>query len=559
MKPRKPPAQKMENKKEFPALTPRTLAALLVLAVPALLLSCNSKYPIITAITPKIGDMGEVITLLGSNFGAERGESHVTIAGIIPTSSSYIAWQDDYIRVKSPESGESGLIYVHIKGKKSNGVLFTNAAGVPKPIEGEELGLEPRITAIAPRAGVTGSIVTITGINFSASRESGGVFFTWEFESSANPFIVKDPEFIEVSETEMGYEAWNTREIKIRVPDGAVSGNLEIRTPRGNSQPVHFDVTGKPGVKTFKEKRSYTVSYSVDIRVLEATRPNTLFLWMPQPVISPSQRNVSLISRSMEPFVENHRGVNLFKLENLGSGANSTVNLSYHVEVYAQETSIRPLTVKETVSPLLVYTKNTNLIPSDDAAIKTLADTITGRERNPYVKARMIYDYVTLDMNITAAQSASGNIIAAAGQKNIDPCSAALLYTALARASGIPCIPVAGVLVNRTGQTLRHYWVEFWINEFGWIPADPAMGARAVPDSFVLKQDSINYFFGNLDSQRIAFSRGEPVLSQMDSRGRLVSHTQLYSLQNIWEEAAGGMESYSSLWGDVTITGIYIQ
>jgi len=548
----------MEIRKYFFS-PPRVLAATYVLAALAVLVSCNSKHPVITNITPKIGGMGEVITLLGSNFGAERGESHVTIAGIIPTSSSYIAWQDDYIRVKSPESGESGLVYVHIKGKKSNGVLFTNAAGVPRPVEGEELGLEPRITAITPRAGVTGSLVTITGINFSASRENGGVFFTWEFESPANPFIVKEPEFIEVSETEMGYEAWGTREIKIRVPDGASSGNLEIRTPRGNSRPIHFDVTGKPGVKTFREKRSYTVSYSVDIRVLEATRPNTLYLWMPQPVSSPSQRNVSLISRNIDPFVENHRGVNLFKLENLGSGATSTVNLSYHVEVYAQETSVRPLTIREMVTPLLLYTQNTNFIPSDDPAIKTLAGAITGRERNPYVKARMIYDYVTLNMDITTAKPAAGNIVAAAGQKQIDPYSAALLYTALARASGIPCIPVAGVLINRTGQTMRHYWVEFWINEFGWIPADPAMGARAVPDSFVLKQDSINYFFGNLDSQRIAFSRGEPVLSQMDSRGRLVSHTQLYSLQNIWEEAVGGLESYSSLWGDITITGIYIQ
>jgi len=68
-----------------------------------------------------------------------------------------------------------------------------------------------------------------------------------------------------------------------------------------------------------------------------------------------------------------------------------------------------------------------------------------------------------------------------------------------------------------------------------------------------------NYYFGNLDNQRIAFSRGELVLLQIENRGRMVSHKQSYSLQNVWEEAVGGLESYSSLWGDITIGGIYIQ
>jgi hypothetical protein len=29
-----------------------------------------------------------------------------------------------------------------------------------------------------------------------------------------------------------------------------------------------------------------------------------------------------------------------------------------------------------------------------------------------------------------------------------------------------------------------------------------------------------------------------------------------YSLQNRWEEASGGLDSYSSLWSDISIDGI---
>ena len=528
----------------------------------AFLLSCEATGPVISSISPKIGVMGELITLTGSNFGEERNESYVSIAGTAPTSSSYHTWQNDLIIIRIPESGESGLIYVHVDGKKSNGVLFSNSAAVPKPIEGEEFGLEPRITSVTPQIGVPGTRVTITGNNFGATREDGGVFFSWDFESpSFNPYAVREPEFIEVTETELGYESWNAREIRVRMPDGAVSGNIVIRTSHGSSRPVFFDVSGKPGAKTFKDKRSYTVSYSVDVRILEATRPNTLYLWIPKPVNSPSQRNTSLVSRSMTPFVENYRGVSLFKLDNLASGVNHTINHSYRVEVYAQETSIRPLSIRQEESPLhTMYTQSSSLIPSDSQEIKTIVNTITGREQNPYVKARMLYDWVITNMQITGFMpSPITDITAALEMKEADPYNATLLYTAMARAARLPCIPIAGVLINRSGQTIRHYWTEIWLDGFGWLPVDPTMGAGAVPSSYISKQDIVNYYFGNLDNQRIAFSRGEVNLSQMESRGRLVSHTQAHSLQNYWEEAVGGLESYYSLWGDVTISGIYVQ
>jgi transglutaminase-like putative cysteine protease len=503
--------------------------------------------------------MGEIITIQGANFGAEREESYVTIAGASPISSAYITWRNDQIAVLAPEFGEAGLIYVHVKGIRSNAALFSKQATLPRPAQGDNMGIEPRIVSVSPQSGAIGSRVVIKGSNFGNSREGGGVFFSWDAQSSASiPAELKTPGFVEVSEIEGGYESWNDREIHVRLPDGAISGNMELRTSRGNSPPFFFEVSGRPGTKIFRDKRNYTVSYSVSVKVNEAAKPNTLYLWIPKPLDSAAQRNPELLSRNIEPFVENYRGVSLFKLNNLSANSETRINLSYKVEVHAVETLVRFQSLRQEglAPPVAAYTQSSRLIPSDDPALKRQASALLERERNPYLKAQRIYEWLIGRIQETAVE---GGVLEALEDNRADPYTSALLYCALLRAAAVPCIPVAGVLVNRNRETIRHWWAEFWIDGFGWIPVDPAMGAGAVPDSFNFRPDRERFYFGSLDSQRIAFSRGESGLSPMDPRGRPVFHSRSYSLQNLWEEVAGGIESYSSLWGDITITGMYVE
>jgi len=90
------------------------------------------------------------------------------------------------------------------------------------------------------------------------------------------------------------------------------------------------------------------------------------------------------------------------------------------------------------------------------------------------------------------------------------------------------------------------------------------MGAGAVPADFAFDGeaygfDAADFFFGNLDSGRIAFSRGFSEIPRMDPRGRTVTHVRSYALQTIWEESSGGLEAYSSLWGNVIITGMGVH
>jgi transglutaminase-like putative cysteine protease len=527
----------------------------------AALVSCEKKIPAIHNLDPAIGMLGELLTIRGEHFGGERGESYVTIAGIAPTGSSYVRWEDSLIALRVPEFGDSGLVRVYVGAKRSNALLFSNRATIPAPIEGEDFGVGPRIDSIKPASAQVGSLVSIIGSGFGNFREQGGVFFAWDAESApGTPVENRSPGFIEVFEGDLGYDLWTDREIRVRVPDGAISGNVEIRTLRGASRPVFFEVSGKPGTKTFKNKRSYTFSYSVQVQTREAAAPNTLYLWIPRPALSASQRNPELLSRNTESFVENYRRTNLFRLVDLAANSTVTVDQTWLVEVYAQETNLRYQQIKEDASSPIyaAYTQADSLVPSDDERIRTLGESIRGRERNPYLKARRIYEWLIKEGDISLSDPENTGVLDALEQRRFDSYTASLLFCALARSVGVPAVPISGVLVNR-GETIKHCWAEFWIDGFGWVPLDPALGAGAGPAGFVLREDAESWYFGNLDNQRIAFSRGQNTLSRMDPRGRTVARDREYALQNLWEEAVGGLKSYSSLWGDVTITGIYAR
>jgi len=531
------------------------------LAILVLFAGCQPKAPVIYSIHPQIGKMGEPVTITGSFFGNEREESsYITLAGAQPTSMSYLSWNDQQITFRVPEFGEAGLIYVHVKGRKSNGMLFSNQATLPRKELDSELGQGPRVVSITPQAGAIGALVSITGTGFGSSRGDSGVFFSWSAEMPASiPTEARIPEFAEVPDYDFGYELWSEREIRVHIPDGAISGSMEVRTARGSSLPMYFEVANRPGTKTFRDKRSYTFHQNVNVRVMDAELPNTMFLWVPRPAASAAQRNIELLSVSMEPFVDSHLGTSLFKLDDLRTSSEVQINLAWKVEVHSVETTVRPQSLRQQNSQISdAYTLSSPQLPSGDPWIRSQVNAIIGRERNPYVRAQKIYEWM-IGQFMFHMDYLDNDIFAALEKKQADPYTAALLYCTLLRAAGIPCLPVAGVLVSRDRQTMNHWWAEFWIDGLGWIPVDVLMGAEAVPPQFSSHPDRASYYFGNIDSLRIAFSRGFTNLSPMDPRGRTVMHSRSYSLQNLWEEVVNGIDSYSSLWGSIIITGMYAQ
>jgi hypothetical protein len=513
-----------------------------------LLSSCKEKQPFIITIDPKIGNMGDIINIVGENFGNERGMSYITIAGQEPISLSYLEWSNTFIRVRLPELGDAGLVYIHRDGRKSNPILFSNRDNIPQSSQAiHRTG--PFIDEIRPKSAPIGTLISIRGSGFGVNAENCGVFFTWSAENSTQVTM-------KAMDSGFGDEKWTSEEIRVYVPDGAISGNIEVQTPQGKSLPVYFEVTGKPGIKTFKNKHSYTVSYSVNVKIQDASAPNTFYVWIPEPTQSAFQPNIQLLSRNNDPIAENYRGTSLFQFKDIVSDANIDINLSYIVDVYGVETNINLSDVSHRNSMPNIFLQESSLLPVDK--VQEFAETIIGRERNPYVKAKKIYDWIldTITIQVEPLYNDVENVLE---QRKADSYSASLLFCALVRSVGVPALPIAGVLVDRLRETVLHYWTEFWIEDFGWVPVDVALGAGVAPEHFNLPQDVRVWYFGNIDSQRIAFSRGQNLLSPMAPYGRRAIRAPDYALQDFWEEAVGNIQSYSSLWSDITIIGTYAQ
>ena len=107
----------------------------------------------------------------------------------------------------------------------------------------------------------------------------------------------------------------------------------------------------------------------------------------------------------------------------------------------------------------------------------------------------------------------------------------------------------------------KQYYVEpgseIYIEKFGWIPVDVSIAA-GLQFSIQKHPDNLaDFYFGNLDNQHIAFSRGWKEVNPSIVNNKTVYRPKTYGLQSIWEESTTGVVSYSSLWSNPLIVGFY--
>jgi len=172
-----------------------------------------------------------------------------------------------------------------------------------------------------------------------------------------------------------------------------------------------------------------------------------------------------------------------------------------------------------------------------DGRVQATASRLKRDGDPPVVTARRIYDWLIANVDhwvkdpLNEAPSGIGSSSAVFSSGSGDSEDFHALFTALARAAGIPTRMVYGSLLREEtgGPTVDqgvHAWVEFFSPEHGWVPVDAALADIYVDDFTVSIENAsfvrfstatayqgpqparVDYYFGNLDDRRVAWNVG---------------------------------------------------
>lgn len=131
-----------------------------------------------------------------------------------------------------------------------------------------------------------------------------------------------------------------------------------------------------------------------------------------------------------------------------------------------------------------------------------LCKYITGSEKNPLIKARKIYDYITKNVRYSYVRNyfTIENIPEYVALNLKGDCGAqALLFITLCRIAKIPAKWQSGLFVDKYSIG-PHDLAQFYIEPAGWLFVDLSMGGFAYKNGNTKRW---NFYFGNIDTFRM--------------------------------------------------------
>lgn len=524
--------------------------------------------PVIESIVPAVGSPGDIVVINGDNFGDIRDMSYVEIAGSKLTASAYISWSNNCIKIILPANVQDGLVFVGTKDMRSKPALFANEIDIPVPVPAVVQTTKPVISSLSSTKVNVGDILTINGSNFGSSRGQSKVYFSADFsrvlssEELPNKKLLSE-NLVAASEFDEDYEYWSNNEIRVRVPDGAYTGIVIVDTGKEKSEPANFIVNNYAGKKTFDSKKIYIVQYTADISDVTATDASTITLRCPIPVSMVSQPKIEITEVSPNPTLQNYQNCLIHQItKNRNNAPKSVFKQTFVLPVYEVKTLVIPDKIGNyknmNQKKFTAYTQDDEIIPSGDEAIVSLAKKIVGKEKNAYRRAKLIYNYMINNYTIlNTNRKKDASPLDLLESKEGDAYDFAVVYTAMLRSLGIPSLIDGGILIGQDLLTKSHWWTEFYIQNVGWIPVDTALGAGLEYKKWLDVTDEKNFYFGNIDSHRIAFSRGWNQFKPFSQDNKIVQYPKTFALQSIWEEASSDTAEYSSYWSEPVIKGVY--
>ena len=257
-------------------------------------------------------------------------------------------------------------------------------------------------------------------------------------------------------------------------------------------------------IRELKQKGALTLSYRMRSTMTlcppDDKKGRPVRVWLPLPNAYAQVKNVQVLSCSAPRYQLSRPDAPQRTVCMEGRAGEDVFSVEYCYEIHASYVEADPARVTDWQPSF--YTEEALPHIRFTPFLKDLAREITGDEKNPLLKARLIYDYIThhIRYSFMRAYKTMPMIteFAAAGGKG-DCGVQALLFITLCRIAGVPARWQSG-LYTEPGDVGCHDWAQFYVAPYGWLFCDCSFGGSAVRKN---KPERWAFYFGNLDPFRM--------------------------------------------------------
>lgn len=250
----------------------------------------------------------------------------------------------------------------------------------------------------------------------------------------------------------------------------------------------------------------FTMHEEITVDSVKLNSGETIRIHLPLPVVGHQVVSAKLLKTSHTPsFVapEDHTARTAFF--ELPYQPGMTVSADFQFEIDAPYVNPDPAGVSDIQpdfctgedAPHIVFTPY----------IRALTREIVGSERNPLLKARRIYDFITtqclyrfMPAYMTVPNIPEYFLSGLRGDCGVQ----AVSFITLCRCAGIPATWQAG-LYARPGDVGNHDWAMFYVAPYGWLYCDCSFGGSAYQAGNEARRD---FYFGNLEPWRLPLCLG---------------------------------------------------
>ena len=253
-------------------------------------------------------------------------------------------------------------------------------------------------------------------------------------------------------------------------------------------------------------RAKFTLHEEITVDSTLLTPGETICMHLPLPVVGNQVVRAKLLHTSHTPVSiapEDHTSRTAFF--ELPYQPGMTVSAEFEYEIDAPYVSPDPAGVSAIQPDFCTGEEEPHVVFTP--YIRALTKEIIGNERNPLLKARKIYDFITTQClyRFMPAYTTVPNIpeYFLTGQRG-DCGVHAISFITLCRCAGIPAMWQAG-LYTCPGDVGNHDWAMFYVAPYGWLYCDCSFGGSAYEAGAEERRD---FYFTNLEPWRLPLCFG---------------------------------------------------